>query len=79
MRLPWESHDQSQETNWRYCVTGPELSFFQAPGCKAVNRYPISYQPRDVLVIYKQPIVFSDVHNGVVLQKAQRFYLSLSQ
>ena len=28
MRLPWECHDQSQETNWRDCVTGQELSFF---------------------------------------------------
>ena len=28
MRLPWEWHDQSQETNWRHCVTGPELPFF---------------------------------------------------
>ena len=25
MRLPWESHNQSQDTNWRHCVTGPEL------------------------------------------------------
>ena len=28
MRLPWENHDQSQETNSRNCVTGPELPFF---------------------------------------------------
>ena len=28
MQLPWECHDQSQETNWRHSVTGPELSFF---------------------------------------------------
>ena len=28
MRLPWEYHDQSQETNWRHCVTGPELPLF---------------------------------------------------
>ena len=28
VRLPWECHDQSQETNWRYCVTGPELPYF---------------------------------------------------
>ena len=28
MRLSWECHDQSQETNWRHCVTGPELLFF---------------------------------------------------
>ena len=28
MRLPWECHNQSQDTNWRHCVTGPELSFF---------------------------------------------------
>ena len=28
MRLPWECHDQSQDTNWRHCVTGPELPFF---------------------------------------------------
>ena len=27
-RLPWECHDQSQETDWRHWVTGPELSFF---------------------------------------------------
>ena len=29
MTLSWECHDQSQETNWRYCFTGPELPFFQ--------------------------------------------------
>ena len=28
MRLPWECHDQSQETKWRYCITGPELRYF---------------------------------------------------
>ena len=28
MRLPWESHNQSQDTNWRHFVTGPELPFF---------------------------------------------------
>ena len=28
MRLPWECYDQLQETNWRHCVTGPELPFF---------------------------------------------------
>ena len=28
MRLPWECHRQSQDTNWRHCVTGPELPFF---------------------------------------------------
>ena len=27
MRLPWECHDQSQETNWRHGITGPELPF----------------------------------------------------
>ena len=28
LRLPWEWHDQSQETNWRHCImTGPELPF----------------------------------------------------
>ena len=26
-RLPWECHNQSQDTNWRHCVTGPELAF----------------------------------------------------
>ena len=28
MKLPWECHDQSQETDWRHGVTGPELPFF---------------------------------------------------
>ena len=28
MRLPWECHNQSQDTNWRHRVTGPELPFF---------------------------------------------------
>ena len=28
MRLPWECHDQSQETNWHHWVTRPELPFF---------------------------------------------------
>ena len=28
MRLRWEGHDQSQDTNWRHRVTGPELPFF---------------------------------------------------
>ena len=29
MRLAWESSDnQSKDTNWRHCVTGPELPFF---------------------------------------------------
>ena len=28
IRLPWECHDQSQEINWRHCVTEPELLFF---------------------------------------------------
>jgi len=28
MRLPWECHNQSQDTNWRHCVTGPQLPFF---------------------------------------------------
>ena len=28
MRLPRECHNQSQDTNWRHCVTGPELPFF---------------------------------------------------
>ena len=28
MKLPWECHDQSQDTYWRHCVTGPELPFF---------------------------------------------------
>ena len=28
MRLPWECHGQLlQESNWRHCVTGPELPF----------------------------------------------------
>ena len=26
--LEWDSHDQLQETNWRHCVTRPELPFF---------------------------------------------------
>ena len=33
MRLPWEFHDQPQETNWRHCVTGPELPFFHKERC----------------------------------------------
>ena len=28
MRLLWECHNQSQDTNWRHCLTGPELTFF---------------------------------------------------
>ena len=28
MRPPWECHNQSQGTNWRHCVTGPELPLF---------------------------------------------------
>ena len=28
MRLPWECHNQSQNTNWRHSVTEPELPFF---------------------------------------------------
>ena len=28
MRLPWKCHNQSQDTNWRHCATGPELPFF---------------------------------------------------
>ena len=28
MRLSLKYHDQSQETNWRHCVTGPELPLF---------------------------------------------------
>ena len=28
MRLPWECRNQSQDTNWRHWVTGPELPFF---------------------------------------------------
>ena len=28
MRFPWECHNQSQDTYWRDCVTGPELPFF---------------------------------------------------
>ena len=28
MRLPRECHNQSQDTYWRPCVTGPELPFF---------------------------------------------------
>ena len=28
MRLPWECRNQSQDTNWRHCVLGPELRFF---------------------------------------------------
>ena len=28
MRLSWECHNQSQDTNWRHCFTRPELSFF---------------------------------------------------
>ena len=28
MSLPWECHNQSQDANWRHCVTGPELPFF---------------------------------------------------
>ena len=28
MILPWECHSQSQDDNWRHCVTGPELPFF---------------------------------------------------
>ena len=28
MRLPWECHNQSQDTKWRHCVTGPELPLF---------------------------------------------------
>ena len=27
IRPPWEYHDHSLETNWRHCVTGPELPF----------------------------------------------------
>ena len=28
MRLSWECHDESEETNWHHFVTGPKLSFF---------------------------------------------------
>ena len=28
MRLPWECHDQSQETSWNQRATGPELPFY---------------------------------------------------
>ena len=28
MRLPWECHNQSQETKWRHCITSPELTLF---------------------------------------------------
>ena len=28
MKLPWDCHNQSQDTNWRHCVTEPELPFF---------------------------------------------------
>ena len=28
MRLLWECHNQSQDTNWRHCVTRPQLPFF---------------------------------------------------
>ena len=28
MRLPWRCHGQAQATNWRHCVTGPQLPFF---------------------------------------------------
>ena len=29
MRLPWECRDKLQESNWRHCVTEPELTFFR--------------------------------------------------
>ena len=29
IRLPWECDDQSQETNWRHCVTRAELPLFR--------------------------------------------------
>ena len=33
MRLPWACHNQSQDTNWRHCVTGPELPYFHKRKC----------------------------------------------
>ena len=27
MRFPWECHNQLQDSNWRHCVTGPDLPF----------------------------------------------------
>jgi len=38
MRLPWEYYGQSQETNWRHYVTGPELPFFHKRKRYSKNR-----------------------------------------
>ena len=36
MRLPWECRDQSQETSWRRCVTGP--FFHKRKGILKIDR-----------------------------------------
>ena len=38
MRLPWECHDQSQETNWRHCVIGPGCVSFAEGKVYTKNR-----------------------------------------
>ena len=39
MRLPWECHDQSQETYWRDYVTGPDLpQFHKRKGTLKIDR-----------------------------------------
>ena len=40
MRLPWECRDQSQETNCRLCVNGPELPFLhKRKGILKIDQY----------------------------------------
>ena len=47
MRLSWECHDQSQETNWRYCVTGLEsLSLTKEKGLLKID-HSVKIKPKN--------------------------------
>ena len=51
MRLPWECHDQSQETNLRHCVIGPERSFFHKR--KGTLKTDQSKKGRDIGLVWE--------------------------
>ena len=66
MRGPWECHDQSQETNWQHCVTGPELPYLhERKGILKINQsvkmpwhtLSMGVDPTSFQLLYKSCII----------------------
>ena len=70
MRLPWEYHDQSQETNWRHCVTGPELPFFHRKKIDHSVKIPWHRLSKGIACSYSSaPVIHCQPSNAMCFKK----------